>query len=86
MSQEGVGIGRLPTLGKLLRSNPQGGKQVLQHFFKGVSLSSPQWELPLVLEALVADPCWPLERSCMQVSSFIQESFAACAELNQESL
>lgn len=41
-----------------------------------VHVSTPQWELPLVLEALVKEAYVPLERSSMMNDIVIQDSFA----------
>jgi len=44
-----------------------------------VHASSPQWDLSLVLEALVTEPFEPLERSSLK-AHVIESSFAACLD------
>ena len=41
--------------------------------------SSPQWDLPLVLEALVTEPFEPLE-----LSSLMEDSVATCLDFSQD--
>ena len=48
-----------------------------------VRASAPQWDLPLVLEALVTGPFEPLELSSLKV---MEDSVATCLNVSQKSV
>ena len=47
-------------------------------------VSTPQWDLPLVLEALASEPFEPLELSSLSKSIVVENSFASCLNVSQK--